>query len=67
LVTASKEEHMSPRRFLVELAVMGGAVSGAAIGFFAGGPYDAAVQVSLAFLGMSLGGAFVDICLRGGQ
>jgi hypothetical protein len=58
---------MSPRRFLVELAVMGGAVGGAVIGFFAGGPYDSTVQVSLAFLGMGLGGAFVDICLRGGH
>lgn len=58
---------MSPRRFLVELIIMGGVLGGAIIGFCAGGSYESPVQMSLAFLGMGLGGAFADICLRGGQ
>jgi hypothetical protein len=58
---------MSPRRFLVELVVMCGVAGGAAIGFFAGSSCSPTVQMSLAFLGMGLGGAFVDICLRGAQ
>jgi len=58
---------MSPRRFLIELLVMCSSIGGAAIGYCAGQQFEqSAVQISLAFLGMALAGAFTEICLRGG-
>lgn len=58
---------MSPRRFLVELLVLFSSVGGAAVGYCAGQQFEQpAVQLSLAFLGMALAGAFTEICLRGG-
>lgn len=57
---------MSPRRFLVEFTVFVCACAGAFIGYCAGQQFEQPyIQIMLAFTGMSLGGAFTDICLRG--
>ena len=64
---AIKEERMSPRRFLGEILVMLGVIVGTVIGYLAGEAYNAYWQMCFAFLGMALGGAFTDICLRGGK
>lgn len=56
---------MSPRRFLLELTVFLCAGAGAAIGYLAGYNMEPTVQMGLAFLGMAVGGAFTDYCLRG--
>jgi hypothetical protein len=59
---------MSPRRLLLELTVFVCTCAGAAIGYCAGKQFEEPfVQISLAFLGMALGGAFTDLCLRGGN
>lgn len=58
---------MSPRRFLTEMLVMGGVLGGTLIGYSAGVTMESNTQMGLAFLGMALGGAFTDICLRGGK
>lgn len=58
---------MSPRRFLHEMLIMSGVVGGTCIGYSAGMRLEPTVQTILAFLGMALGGAFVDLCLRGGR
>lgn len=58
---------MSPRRFLVEFLVLAVASVGAIIGYSAGCGQEPATQIVLAFVGMGLGGAFTDICLRGGN
>jgi len=59
---------MSPRRFLVEFLVFGCTCAGAAIGYCAGQQFsEPVIQISLAFLGMALGGAFTELCLRGGN
>jgi hypothetical protein len=58
---------MSPRRFLVEFLVVIVAASGACIGYSAGSTYGPSAQLIFAFIGMSLGGAFTDFCLRGGH
>lgn len=58
---------MSPRRFLVEFLVLLVAAVGACIGYNAGHGYEPPTQLVLAFVGMGLGGAFTDICLRGGN
>jgi hypothetical protein len=56
---------MSTRRFFRELVMFIGVVGGAVIGYCAGQTYEPSVQTACAFLGMSLGGAFTDICIRG--
>lgn len=57
---------MSTRRFFRELVVFIGVVGGATIGYCAGQNYEQpSVQTAFAFLGMSLGGIFTDICIRG--
>jgi hypothetical protein len=56
---------MSPRRFALELSVFLCAAIGAAIGYRAGHNMEPTVQMILAFLGMAVGGAFTDYCLRG--
>lgn len=59
---------MSPRRFMLELAVFGCTCAGAVIGFCAGQQFEQpVVQLSLAFLGMGLCGAFAEFCIRGGN
>jgi hypothetical protein len=58
---------MSPRRFLLELVIFLCAAAGAAIGYRAGFNMEPPVQIGLAFLGMAVGGAFTDFCLRGGK
>jgi hypothetical protein len=58
---------MSPRRFLGEAILMLGVASGTLIGFAAGQTIAPQLDMVFAFVGMGLGGAFVDICLRGGQ
>lgn len=58
---------MSPRRVLGEAVLMGGVLLGTCIGYAAGTRMEPAAQMSLAFLGMALGGAFVDFCQRGGK
>lgn len=55
---------MSPQRFVRELAVMFCVILGAAIGFAAGVNMQPTVQVFLAFLGFSIGGAFAEMCLN---
>lgn len=56
---------MSTRRLFGELFIMIGTVGGAWIGYAAGAQFDHAVHLTLAFVGMGLGGAFVDMCLKG--
>jgi hypothetical protein len=56
---------MSTRRFFRELVVLLGVVGGAVIGYCAGQTYAPSIQLACAFLGMSLGGAFTDVCIRG--
>lgn len=59
---------MSPRRILRECALIVGVLGGTLVGFSAGSGFvEPQTQLVFAFLGMALGGAFVDICLRGGQ
>jgi hypothetical protein len=51
---------------LVEFTVFVCACAGAFVGYCAGQQFEQPyVQLMLAFTGMSLGGAFTDICLRG--
>jgi hypothetical protein len=53
---------------MLELLVFGCTCAGAAIGYCAGQHFEQPViQISLAFLGMALGGAFTELCLRGGN
>ena len=57
---------MSPRRFALEIVVFCCSVGGAVIGYCAGQQFEQpVVQISLAFIGMALAGAFSDTCLRG--
>jgi hypothetical protein len=58
---------MSTRRFFRELVVFIGVVGGAVIGYCAGQTFEPSVQTAFAFLGMSLGGVFTDICIQGGN
>lgn len=53
------------RRIFGEMVLMLGVSGGAALGFSAG--HDSTTQMLYAFLGMGLCGAFVDLCLKGGQ
>ena len=56
---------MSTRRFFRELVMFIGVVGGAVIGYCAGQPYEPSIQLVCAFLGMALGGAFTEVCIRG--
>lgn len=57
---------MSPRRFLIEVCLLGFSAAGAAIGYCAGTKFEnPSIQILFAFLGMGLGGAFVELCVRG--
>lgn len=58
---------MSPLRFFREAVIFLAAVGGTAIGYAASVHMEPAVNMTCAFVGMSLGGAFADICLRGGN
>lgn len=59
---------MSPRRIIGECALVVGVLGGTIVGFLAGSHFiEPQTQLVFAFIGMALGGAFVDICLRGGQ
>lgn len=53
------------RRIIGEIALMLGVAGGTALGFSAG--YNSTTQLVFAFVGFALGGAFVDLCLKGGQ
>ena len=59
---------MSLLRFARNIALIVGVVGGTFIGYCAGThfAFDSA-QMVCAFLGMSLGGALTDYCLRGGN
>lgn len=59
---------MSLLRFARSVALIVGVVGGTFIGYCAGTyfAFDSA-QMIFSFLGMSLGGAFTDYCLRGGN
>jgi len=56
---------MSPRRFLLEFSVFGAACAGALVGYSAGQQCDPSMQIFFAFVGMGIGGAMTDFCLRG--
>jgi hypothetical protein len=58
---------MSPLRFFREGSIFLAAVVGTAIGYTATLQMEPTVNVVCAFLGMSIGGAFADFCLRGGK
>jgi hypothetical protein len=58
---------MSPLRFFREMAIFLAAVGGTVIGYAATTQMEPAVNMTCAFVGMSLGGAFADFCLRGGK
>lgn len=58
---------MSPRRILGEAMLVLGVLGGTFLGFAAGATFAPQTQMVFAFIGMGLGGAFVDVCLRGGQ
>jgi hypothetical protein len=58
---------MSPIRFFREAVMLLATVGGAAIGFAATTHLEPVVNMSCAFLGMALFGAFTDICIRGGK
>lgn len=56
---------MSPRRFALEFSVFIAACGGALLGYNAGQQFDPSIQSILAFVGMGIGGAVTDFCLRG--
>jgi hypothetical protein len=56
---------MSPRRFALEFTVFAMAAAGAVLGYSAGQQYGPPIQAILAFVGMGVGGALTDLCLRG--
>lgn len=59
---------MSTRRFLIEFCLLSFSVVGAIVGYCAGANFEnPSIQLFLAFLGMGLGGAFVEFCIRGGS
>lgn len=58
---------MSPLRFFRELTMLLATVGGAAIGYTATLHMEPTVHLVCTFLGMSLGGAFADFCIRGGK
>lgn len=59
---------MSPRRIFGELALLLGVVGGSIVGYCAGQQFqNPEIQTVCAFAGMALGGAFIDICMRGGK
>lgn len=58
---------MSPLRFFRELAMLLATVGGTVLGYVATIHMEPVVNMSCAFLGMAVCGAFADICLRGGE
>ena len=58
---------MSPLRFFREIVMFLATVGGAAIGFTATAHMEPVVNMTCAFVGMALFGAFADICVRGGK
>ena len=59
---------MSLLRFARNVAMIVGVVGGTFIGYCAGAYFASdSAQMVCSFLGMSLGGAFIDYCLRGGN
>jgi hypothetical protein len=58
---------MSPLRFFREIAILLATVGGAVLGYAATLDMEPAINVVGPFLGMSLLGAFADICIRGGK
>lgn len=58
---------MSWLRFFREAIMLIATVGGAVIGYSASVHLEPAVNMTCAFLGMALLGAFVDICIRGGK
>lgn len=58
---------MSPIRFFREAIMLLATAGGAWIGFAATTHMEPAVNMTCAFLGMAVFGAFTDICIRGGK
>lgn len=59
---------MSLLRFARSVALIVGVVGGTCIGYCAGTHFSFdSSQIICSFLGMSLGGALTDYCLRGGN
>lgn len=58
---------MSAARFIRELSILFATVLGAVIGYFAGLHLTTELHTICAFVGMGVGGAFADFCLRGGK
>lgn len=58
---------MSTPRLIRELTMLIAAAGGAVIGYAAGQRFESSTHVILAFVGMSVAGAFADFCLRGGK
>jgi len=53
------------RRLLHECVVMGCSIAGAVLGYCAAPGLGPTAQLALPFLGMALGGAFAEICMKG--
>ena len=53
------------RRILHECMVMGYSTAGAVLGYCSATELEPTLQLALPFLGMALGGAFAEICMRG--
>lgn len=58
---------MSPIRLIREATMLLATVSGAVIGFVATLDREPAINMSCAFFGMAVFGAFADFCMRGGK
>jgi predicted exporter len=58
---------MSPLRFFREMALFLATAGGAVIGYAATAHMEPTVNLTGAFLGMSLIGMFADFCIRGGK
>ena len=58
---------MSPLRFFREAIMLLATVGGATIGFVATVHMEPVVNMTCAFLGMAVFGAFTDYCIRGGK
>lgn len=53
------------RRILHECMVMSCSTAGAVLGYCSATELEPTLQLTLPFLGMALGGAFAEICMRG--
>lgn len=58
---------MSTARFVRELSILLSTVLGALLGYSAGTHFAPPWHMICAFVGMGVGGAFADFCLRGGK